>query len=130
MEEQAQMSFLPKEQIDEKQDMLKQIFELQKALARRMFNIDTLTEQEKEYWSVQMYLALTKEAGEVIDWHNWKHWKKTKKKINITEIKYELVDCMHFLVEWMLIFDMTPEEMTQLYVTKNKENHNRQERSY
>lgn len=72
----------------------------------------------------------------------WKPWKKSYKENapNMTytnlserdkkELKMELIDIQHFLFNLMLATGITPEELMNLYFSKNKENRNRQKNGY
>lgn len=96
--------------------------------------------------------ALEDELGETLDalggTHDgigaaaWKWWKadNTLKAPEMTlsnlserdllELKFEIVDQFHFFMNQMVKIGMTAEELASMYVAKNKENFNRQERGY
>ncbi|MEC8329690.1 MAG: dUTP diphosphatase, partial [Verrucomicrobiota bacterium] len=44
--------------------------------------------------------------------------------------KVEVVDLFHFLISIAQVLGMSPEDVYEAYVKKNKVNHNRQERGY
>jgi len=72
----------------------------------------------------------------------WKFWKKSKyeliksKKISdlsdrdLIELKFEIIDMLHFFLNYANSVGMTAEEMYNMYVAKNKENIERQKRGY
>lgn len=73
------------------------------------------------------------EAEEVRDHLPWKSWKKYEGfsfKESLPEVKMEIVDLFHFVVELAMAADMTSEEMSQMFDAKHRENLNRQERNY
>lgn len=82
--------------------------------------------------------AIDNEFAEVWDLLPWKHWKSAHQRlrqdaINDTdrlELKYELVDIFHFWANMCIIAGMDWAEFRNLYMTKNRENHARQDRGY
>jgi len=86
--------------------------------------------KDKEYWTKEHVLMITSEMSELMDWINWKFWKKSKYPINKTELKFELVDILHFVINLFLIWDMKPKEVYDYFMSKNEENIDRQKRGY
>jgi hypothetical protein len=71
----------------------------------------------------------------------WKRWKKDHSKyLNMKfsdlspedqlECKFEIIDMLHFFMNYAASIGMTSQEMYNMYMTKNKENRARQERGY
>ena len=71
----------------------------------------------------------------------WKYWKKDYSKYSEIkfsdlsesdqlEAKFEIIDILHFFMNMAISIGMTPEEMYNMYMAKNKENRDRQERGY
>lgn len=71
----------------------------------------------------------------------WKWWKKNHQLAHeltledltaedMLELKYEIVDQFHFFMNQMVKIGMTANELASMYVAKNKENFDRQERGY
>ena len=71
----------------------------------------------------------------------WKSWKSNYKKgyemkvsdlsdDDVKELKMELVDIQHFLFNLMISVGMNAEELYNYYLSKNKENIDRQNRGY
>lgn len=72
----------------------------------------------------------------------WKPWKKSyhEKAPNMTfndlsesdkkELRMELIDIQHFLFNMMLASGLTPQDLMNMYFSKNKENRARQQRGY
>lgn len=71
----------------------------------------------------------------------WKKWKKAydsysdKKFVDLSErdqieCKFEIVDMLHFFINYAVSIGMTPAEMYNMYMSKNKENRARQQRGY
>lgn len=110
-------------------NMLDEMMGMQKRFGSRFVKFGKLTMREKEKWTKEFVLCCYDELSEIINWVNWKHWKK-KKSVNKLEVKYEIIDLLHFLLSLMLVWDMTPNEVFSMYIAKNRENHNRQKRGY
>ena len=81
----------------------------------------------------QYALALMMESAELMDWLPWKHWsvRSGNKKVpagelfcdeHMTEIKTEVVDCLHFLLSLALELDMTADDIFSLYAEKMEVN--------
>lgn len=88
---------------------------------------------EIEWLTKEFVLAMMAELGETLEWMNWKIWKKTRVQYDakrVRELHIELVDLLHFLVNIMILWDMTPQMVVQYYREKNKVNHERQENGY
>lgn len=71
----------------------------------------------------------------------WKWWKKNHKLAtthtlkdlsdrDILELKMEIVDQFHFIMNEMVLINMTGSELYSMYKSKNAENFNRQENGY
>jgi hypothetical protein len=71
----------------------------------------------------------------------WKRWKKdyssfeNKKFSDLSEsdqleCKFEIVDMLHFFMNYATSIGMTSQEMYNMYMSKNKENRERQKRGY
>jgi hypothetical protein len=71
----------------------------------------------------------------------WKRWKQAhesfsdKKFSDLSEsdqleCKFEIVDILHFFMNYAISVGMTPQEMYNMYMSKNEENRARQQRGY
>jgi hypothetical protein len=71
----------------------------------------------------------------------WKRWKKAhdgfsnKKFSELSdsdqlECKFEIIDMLHFFMNYAISIGMTPQEMYNMYMSKNEENRARQQRGY
>ncbi len=71
----------------------------------------------------------------------WKYWKKDHAKYESMkfsdlsesdqlEAKFEVIDMLHFFMNYAISIGMTPQEMYNMYMSKNKENRDRQKRGY
>lgn len=111
-------------------DKLEKIFSLQEQFGRQFIDFGNLSIQEKEKWTKELLVALMNEGFEALNWTNAKHWKKPVYPINEMELKYELIDMLHFLLGLMILWGMDAKECFSIYIAKNKENHERQEKGY
>jgi len=106
--------------------------ELNKKIGNDLFKIrEDIIEREK--FTKEYVLAMHAELTEVLDWINWKSWKKTRVEYDekrIKELQIELIDLLHFLVNLMILWEMTPMILEDLYLEKNKINHDRQDGGY
>lgn len=92
--------------------------------------ISSNTVQVKEYFTKEYVTAIEDECAELRSWINWKTWKKDRKVVNIEEVKYEIIDILHFWVNLCLIWGITPEDVYRYYMNKKKQNVVRQETGY
>jgi hypothetical protein len=71
----------------------------------------------------------------------WKKWKLaydtygSKKFSDLTiddqlECKFEVIDMLHFFMNYAISIGMTPSEMYNMYMSKNQENRRRQQNNY
>lgn len=89
------------------------------------------TPEQRQKWMEHMIACMHNELEEVREWFPWKSWKQYKDfETNNVEVKYELIDLLHFLLEMMIFMDMDAEEVFQIFYSKMKQNHNRQENNY
>ena len=84
-----------------------------------------LTELTKEN-----ILALEDELHEVLGCLNWKPWRRTKKKIDVEHLREELIDCLHFMIELMMIWGLNPRTVLETYSRKHEINLKRQSGGY
>jgi dimeric dUTPase (all-alpha-NTP-PPase superfamily) len=85
---------------------------------------------EREQWSKDLLLALMDEMSELLGQINWKWWSKNRKEIDVIELKFELIDMLHFILSLMLVWGMTDKEIYTMYMAKANENLDRQKRGY
>ncbi len=111
-------------------DKLDNIFEQQKELNNRIgVNTDTMSEDDKARWVLNYTRAMQQEIAELIDSVPWKWWAKYQ-EFDEQNAKVEVVDLFHFLISIAQVLGMSPDDLYQAYVKKNKVNHNRQEGGY
>lgn len=111
-------------------DKLDEIFEQQKALNSRIgVKTEDMSVDDKAQWVLNYTRAMQQEIAELIDSVPWKWWAKYQ-EFDEQNAKVEVVDLFHFLISIAQVLGMSPEDVYQAYVKKNKVNHNRQESGY
>ena len=111
---------------------LEKMFQLQKKFASRFFVMEDMTQEQKVSLTKEYLHCIYNECEEIKNWIPWKHWKKpyvVTKKIE-KEIKMEIIDVWHFLMDLALVWGMTPQEFFDFYMAKQNENINRQKKGY
>ena len=120
---------------------LDRLFELQKGLMEKIAEKNNsnlmdvangnCTDKEQQWWVEHMISCMHNELEEIREWFPWKSWKQYKDfKTNKVEVKYEIIDMLHFLLELMLIMGMDSKEVFQIMYSKMKINHERQDNNY
>jgi len=79
-------------------------------------------------WLRNYLRALQGEATELEQDLLWKWW--SKDKIDLQNIRVEIVDLMHFLTSLALTAGLTADEFHRLYTAKHRVNQERQEKGY
>ena len=129
------------------------IFDLQKKRQEETYGYkfkDMSIKQISDFWFMNSH-ALQDEIHEMFDALGGMHdgignaaWKPWKKKNHIAEhtnvedmtgrdlkeLKFEIVDAFHFMINFAVSIGMTGSEMIDMYISKNKENINRQKNNY
>ncbi|HEY3321833.1 MAG TPA: dUTPase [Planctomycetota bacterium] len=79
-------------------------------------------------WLRNYLRALQAESAELEDELLWKWW--SKDKIDLQNIRVEIVDLMHFLTSLALAAGMTADDFHRIYAAKREVNKQRQENGY
>jgi dimeric dUTPase (all-alpha-NTP-PPase superfamily) len=109
----------------EKEDRLSAIFAMQRQLNDDIRQKRGLHDIPPEQWIQKQTLAMVSELAELLDEVNFKWWKNPK-PVDESALKDELVDILHFFVSMCLEAGMSPQEMYDRYMAKNRENFLRQ----
>jgi hypothetical protein len=134
-------------------DTLGDILNMQRDTQKNVYNYDFENMNLREimnFWHMNTH-ALIDEIHEATDALGgikegsgnaiWKKWKKDytsydKKKFSDLsesdqiECKFEIIDMLHFFMNYATSIGMTSREMYNMYMSKNKENRERQKRGY
>ena len=111
-------------------DMLRQLFEKQDELNRRIgVDCSALGEEEQVTWVLNYCRAMSQELAELTDSVPWKWWAKYQ-TFDRQNARVEVVDLFHFLISLALVLGMSADDVFQVYMEKNKLNHARQDSGY
>jgi hypothetical protein len=134
-------------------DTLGDIMSLQKDTQNNVYgwNFENMTLREiMNFWHVNTHSLIdeiheaTDSLGGVKDGSGnaiWKYWKRDFAKYTFMkfsdlspadqlECKFEIVDMLHFFMNYAISIGMTPQELYNMYMSKNKHNRDRQARGY
>ena len=111
-------------------DKFDEIFSMQDTLNKRIgVNTDGMSDEDKAKWVLNYTRAMQQEMSELIDSVPWKWWARYQ-EFDEQNAKVEVVDLFHFLISLAQVLGMTPEDVHQAYLKKNKVNHERQDSGY
>ncbi len=106
-------------------DKLDRIFELQQRFQDKLYRERDLRYSPEE-WIQKQTLAMLSELAELLEEVNFKWWKNPH-ELNMTNVREELSDILHFFVSMCLTAGMTADDLYEVYVGKNRENIARQD---
>lgn len=133
-------------------DTLGDILNLQASTQKTIYGYDFANMSLREimdFWHMNSH-ALVDEIHEATDALGgissggsaiWKRWKKEHSKYSDLkfsdlspedqiECKFEIIDILHFFMNMAASIGMTPQEMYNMYMSKNEENRRRQANNY
>lgn len=119
-------------------DKLETIMTMQRDLQKRLgtdFSNMTLEERANFMRNHRGYLEdeVAEALYEMPMYKTWKDYSKmTDEEIHIAwqKVRMELIDSLHFFVNLLLCAGMSANEVCEMYVAKNLENHRRQDEGY
>lgn len=95
-------------------------------------NGDTSLKRRLE-WADHLLTCMSQEIAETRDYLPWKSWKNYKdydyKKVE-KELRYEVVDILHFWLELCLVLGISGTDIVKYYFAKCWQNHQRQRKGY
>ena len=119
-----------KDNINLPSNKLYTMFDMQKDLNKKVgVDTDSMSPDEQIKWVLNYTRALQQEVAELIDSVPWKWWAKYQ-EFDVQNARVEVVDIFHFVVSLAQVLGMTPDDVYEAYLKKNKVNHNRQEDGY
>ena len=118
--------------------MLKAIMEKQRELQTRLgTNFATMSDEDRAAFMRNHRGYLADEVAEALyEMPNYKLWKDYSnmspeaRDVAWQKVRMELVDSLHFFVNLLLCAGFTAEELYEMYMAKNAENHRRQDAGY
>ena len=133
-------------------DTLGDILNLQAETQKNVYGYDfenMSLRQVMDFWAMNTHAIIdeiheaTDALGGISNGGNaiWKRWKKDYPKYadlkfsdlsedDQLECKFEIIDMLHFFMNYAASIGMTPQEMYNMYMSKNEENRARQKRGY
>lgn len=119
-------------------DKLTEIMRLQNELQQRLgTDFENMSDETRAAFMRNHRGYLEDELAEALyEMPNYKLWKnydamsEEDRKAAWQKVKMELVDSLHFFVNLLLCAGFTSDEVYDMYVDKNKENHRRQDDGY
>jgi len=109
-------------------DKLEHIFQLQREFGKKFTNFGNLSEMEKQKAVIDFIGHCQEELIELKqEIPSRKHWsKRNSRPMDQRKMLLEFVDIIHFLVTIALIMEWDANDVYQMYLHKNKVNHDRQ----
>lgn len=144
MNPQNKCSHLYAQDVEKLKNPLKQIFEMQLSLQKKLAASGKGVDYEASTFKTNVddisvqWRNLTLEFAELMERLPFKEWKSypSDKMVGYEnfetalEIYYEYADMFHFFINIGLALGIDGDMLERLYVTKNKENFDRQKRGY
>lgn len=110
---------------------MQKLLDMQRSFGQKFCQFNNLSREERVEWTKEFVLCMQQEIAELIEQTPWKHWKDYSSfKIDSMELKYELIDILHFWLSLCLVWGMDGEQIMKIYFSKNKQNFKRQEDGY
>lgn len=106
-------------------DKLSEMYDMQTKLDQRIITERGIAKTTDE-WVVGLTIAMESEIDEIRREVNWRWWKNGK-PIDQCALQEEVVDMWHFLLSLSRVVGMSPDDIHRIYMTKNAENHARQD---
>jgi NTP pyrophosphatase (non-canonical NTP hydrolase) len=108
---------------------LQDLFDLQKVFQRKMLGVE-LPSHHPELIPITV-TSIVGELGEILEENqSWKTWRNNPPPVNEANLRMEVADMWHFVINLSLFLGMDATDVYLEFVKKNKENHARQDRGY
>ncbi len=104
---------------------LEAIFDMQKRFGSKFCNFSMYsrvsysdrTLERRTEWKDTFLDCIFDEVSEVLNWLPWKHWKDYGHyEVNALELRFELIDLLHFVVSECLLIGITPDKVHRYVV--------------
>ena len=96
-----------------------EIYNRQKRFEYHFFDADEMSDDEKIIWTKEFIFCLHQELSEVMQTIPWKTYHTNDKKYSIKDTQTELIDCFKFLLNLMIIWNMEPKKIYELFNEKS-----------
>ena len=110
-------------------EKLQEMFDKQKVLQKRIKGIDLPSMEPNQIPTT--VTSIVAELGEILEEQQaWKDWKKNPKEPDIENLRMEVADLWHFVINLSLYLNMDAQDIYDEFMKKNKTNHIRQDNNY
>lgn len=92
----------------------------------KVLSILTKMKENRLEWTNNFIRCCSQELAELQDSFPWKHWREQDKPVNEVNIREEIVDLLHFVLDLAIIWFDNPEDLFATFMSKNDENFRRQ----
>ena len=118
--------------------MLEEMLRKQEELQERLgYDFRIMTQEEITAYIKEFSIHLTQELHEMLyvlphfkPWKSYKAMTVEEYEASMEEARKEFIDLFHFVLNIALALDMSGKDIYDMYMTKNKENHKRQDDGY
>lgn len=112
-------------------DMLQLMFDKQKVLQQRLYP-DATNLPKIVYDKIPITVtSIIAEIGEILETdQNWKPWRKNPPPVDRNNLKTEIADLWHFVINLSLYLGFDATDVYECFMKKNKINHIRQDSNY
>lgn len=116
-------------QLNETHGMLEELFDLQKIFQKKVSD-DDLPDMKPERIPMTI-TSIIGELGEILEEQQaWKDWKENPDDPDLQNLRMEVADLWHFIINLTLYMGMDAYDLYQEFIDKNKVNHKRQNNNY
>lgn len=130
MADKKSMKHLKPKKVKQGLGVIKVMMERQEAFSKRFGIIQNMTEAQREKWTKDFVVCIMDECSELLGHMNWKHWKKERVDVDQHEVRFEVIDLLHFVLSLAIVWGMTADDVAAYYMAKSDENVARQKRGY
>lgn len=105
--------------------MFEKMIAFQKSFQERLypdFSPQTMTYEQKVEYTKQYVLYCHEELSEVMAALKYKSYHKYEKTYNEEDIKLEIIDCLKFILNLGILWEMDADEFNKVFDLKSEEN--------
>jgi len=118
--------------------MLEEMLRKQEELQERLgYDFSSMTQEEITAYIKEFSIHLTQELHEMLyvlpyfkPWKDYRAMTVEEYEASMKEARKEFIDLFHFVLNIALALNMSGKDIYDMYMTKNKENHKRQDEGY
>ena len=95
------------------------LFNIQKKFNDIFFNLENLTQKEKEDITRSLCLAAHTEVSELVSGLNFKDHRLQKKDFDLNKVLYESVDAIRYIISILNLWEVSPEKFEEAFLDKD-----------